>query len=84
MRSLQEQFSAANTARRRIFEKQLRSLAVMSKLDTPQAKASRAGLRALSFKHVYAGTVPAEVVAKRRAANKVARRSRRINRQRAK
>ena len=31
-------------------------------------------------KHVYGGTVPAAVVAKRRAANKVARRSRRINR----
>jgi len=31
-------------------------------------------------KHVYAGTVPAETVARRRAANKVARKSRRANR----
>jgi hypothetical protein len=31
-------------------------------------------------KHVYAGTVPAAVKARRRAANKVARRSRRANR----
>jgi hypothetical protein len=31
-------------------------------------------------KHVYAGTVPAHVKARRRAANKVARVSRRINR----
>lgn len=29
---------------------------------------------------IYAGTVPAAVVARRRAANKVARRSRRVNR----
>lgn len=31
-------------------------------------------------KHVYAGTVPDDVKARRRAANKVARRSRRANR----
>jgi hypothetical protein len=31
-------------------------------------------------KHVYAGTVPAKVVARRRAKNKRARMSRRINR----
>lgn len=31
-------------------------------------------------KHVYAGTVPAHVKARRRAKNKVARKSRRINR----
>lgn len=31
-------------------------------------------------KHVYAGTVPAHVVAKRRARNKVAKASRRANR----
>lgn len=31
-------------------------------------------------KHVYAGTVPPEEVARRRAANRVARRQRRINR----
>lgn len=34
-------------------------------------------------RHVYAGTVPAAEVARRRAANKVARRSRRVNRGRA-
>lgn len=31
-------------------------------------------------KHIYGGTVPPAVVAKRRAANKVARKSRRANR----
>jgi hypothetical protein len=40
----------------------------------------RAILSALQNKHVYAGTVPAATVAKRRAKNKVARHSRRINR----
>ena len=46
------------------------------------SKASRAMLAALnrSGKHIYAGTVPAAEVARRRAANKVARRSRRANR----
>jgi len=37
-------------------------------------------LHALQSKHVYAGTVPATVVARRRAKNKVARQSRRANR----
>lgn len=37
-------------------------------------------LLALQGKHIYAGTVDPETVARRRAANKVARRSRRINR----
>jgi hypothetical protein len=37
-------------------------------------------LGALQGKHVYGGTVPDHVVAKRRARNKAARRSRRINR----
>lgn len=37
-------------------------------------------LRGLQGKHVYAGTVPAAVVARRRAANAAARRSRRANR----
>ena len=36
--------------------------------------------RAISAKHVYAGTVPNAVKLRRRAANKVARRSRRTNR----
>lgn len=38
-------------------------------------------LNALQAKHIYAGTVPAAEVARRRAKNKAARRSRRINRQ---
>jgi len=37
-------------------------------------------LSALQTKHVYAGTVDPKEVARRRAANKVARRSRRANR----
>ncbi|WP_199721595.1 hypothetical protein [Cellulomonas rhizosphaerae] len=37
-------------------------------------------LHGLQSKHVYQGTVAPVVVAHRRAANKVARRSRRINR----
>jgi len=37
-------------------------------------------LRALQSKHVYAGTVAPATVARRRAANKTARRSRRTNR----
>lgn len=38
-------------------------------------------LKALNVtgKHIYAGTVPAPVIAKRRARNKQARRSRRVN-----
>jgi len=31
-------------------------------------------------RHIYAGTVPAETIAKRRARNKVARASRKLNR----
>lgn len=43
---------------------------------------SRAILGGLqNSKHVYAGTVPPNVIARRRAANKVARASRRANRQ---
>lgn len=37
-------------------------------------------LAALQHKNIYAGTVPDHVIAKRRAANKRARTSRRINR----
>lgn len=37
-------------------------------------------LEALQAKHVYAGTVPAAVVARRRCAGRVARKSRRLNR----
>ncbi len=33
-----------------------------------------------SGKHIYAGTVPAATIQKRRAANRVARKSRRVNR----
>lgn len=35
-----------------------------------------------TWDHVYGGTVPTHVIAKRRAANKVAGKSRRINRRR--
>ncbi|AOT24876.1 hypothetical protein PBI_NAZO_37 [Mycobacterium phage Nazo] len=42
---------------------------------------SLAILKGLQDKPAYAGTVPAAVVAERRRRNKVARRSRRINRQ---
>lgn len=45
--------------------------------DNPFA---RTVLGALQGKHIYGGTVPAETVANRRAKNKAARRSRRINR----
>lgn len=34
-----------------------------------------------SSRHLYAGTVPEHVIAKRRAKNRMARKSRRINRQ---
>lgn len=89
MRSLQEHYTsahavserAAETARR-ILGKQLRTRALLAQNDTLEAKQSRAFLHALSFQHMYAGTVPSHVVAKRRAANKVARASRRVNRQR--
>lgn len=37
-------------------------------------------LRALQSKHIYAGTVPPEVVARRRKRNKAARVARRANR----
>lgn len=45
--------------------------------DTPYQKTI---LGALQSKHVYAGTVPAKVVERRRAKNKVARFNRRQNR----
>ncbi len=41
---------------------------------------ARAILMALQGKHVYQGTVPHHVKMRRRAANKVARASRRLNR----
>lgn len=46
---------------------------------------SLAILRGLNVggKHVYAGTVPKHVVARRRTKNKVARKTRRVSRQRA-
>ncbi len=52
---------------------------------TPSSKPDSRGLAVLlglqnTGRHVYAGTVPAATVARRRAANKVARRSRRVNR----
>lgn len=33
-----------------------------------------------AYRHIYAGTVPAHVIAKRRARNKMAKMSRRVNR----
>lgn len=49
------------------------------------SRASKQMLAALntSTKHIYAGKVPPEEIARRRAKNKRARVSRRINRQRA-
>lgn len=41
-------------------------------------------LRALQSRDIYQGTVPAKTIAKRRAANKRAKASRRINRKAAK
>lgn len=38
-------------------------------------------LSALQDRHMYAGTVPAKIVARRRAAGRVARKSRKLNRQ---
>ena len=38
------------------------------------------GLNSIPGKHVYEGTVPEAEVARRRAKNKVARKSRRVNR----
>lgn len=46
----------------------------------PASPYSLAILRGLQSKPVYQGTVPAATVAKRRAANRVARASRRMNR----
>jgi len=40
----------------------------------------RAILNALQNKHFYYGTVPADVVTKRRTKNKAARKARRLNR----
>jgi hypothetical protein len=47
--------------------------------DSPYQKAILRGIQRPGM-HVYAGTVPAKVVASRRAQNKVARASRRGNR----
>lgn len=56
------------------------TLASATTLTTPGTRM----LGALQGRHLYAGTVPAATVAKRREANKVARRSRAVNRQGAK
>ncbi|MFJ8815460.1 hypothetical protein [Amycolatopsis thermoflava] len=47
---------------------------------SPSAFAIAVLLGLQSQRHVYGGTVPAETVARRRAKNRAARRSRRINR----
>jgi hypothetical protein len=49
-------------------------------LDGQQNSYGLAVLGGLQVKHVYGGTVPAATRDRRRAANKVARRSRRLNR----
>ena len=51
-------------------------------MSTEPTRYQRSILGALNQtgKHIYAGTVSAKVVARRRAANKVARQSRRVNR----
>lgn len=49
-------------------------------LDGQQGHFGLAVLGGLQGKHVYGGTVPASVKARRRAKNRIARRSRRINR----
>ncbi|MFE5309750.1 hypothetical protein [Isoptericola sp. NPDC056605] len=49
-------------------------------MDTPYQQAILAGLSRKSSREIYQGTVPAHVKAQRRAANKVARRSRQQNR----
>lgn len=49
---------------------------------TDYAQASFVALQSQS--HIYGGTVPPEIVAERRRRNRVARRSRRINRRAAK
>lgn len=49
-------------------------------LDTPTKYAVALGV---SGRHIYAGTAPAHVVARRRERNRVARRQRRTNRLRA-
>ena len=47
--------------------------------DTPYQKAILRGIQRPGM-HVYAGTVPAKIVASRRASNKVAKASRKQNR----
>ncbi|GAA2022308.1 hypothetical protein WDZ16_13100 [Pseudokineococcus marinus] len=53
---------------------------------TPESSASSKGLLLAlnqSGKHIYAGTVPPHVTARRRAANRAARQARRVHRARA-
>lgn len=49
-------------------------------MDTQYQRALLFALNNDGRKHIYAGTVPARVVAQRRAKNRMARRSRRANR----
>lgn len=49
-------------------------------MNSSTARYQRTILHALQSHHIYAGTVPAHVKARRRAKNKVARVSRRRNR----
>lgn len=50
----------------------------MNRLD--EAPSRMLGAIASTGKHIYAGTVPTDEIKRRRAANKVARRSRALNR----
>lgn len=55
---------------------QRRILAALNIAQVP----TLAGPARVSAGHIYAGTVPADVVAKRRARNKAARKARRVQR----
>lgn len=48
--------------------------------ETPEPNQLRILAALQGFRHIYAGTVPTKVKARRRAANRVARASRRKNR----
>lgn len=54
--------------------------AILNPSRTPLERLQRSILAALQSKPIYGGTVPAKDVARNRAANKVARASRRANR----
>lgn len=63
-------------------QEQERVESLRDRLGVGPSRASVVTLSALQAKHVYAGTVPPAVVARRRAANRAARRARRAGRAR--